>query len=384
MGTGSDIELGRIKLGKQIGQGGYGIVYEAILPELANHEVAVKVLDPSPFQGSKAKDRFIQEAKILLSLRHPHIISINGCGVHDGKPYILMERFAGRDLQHVRDTHGAPHPQKVLPFFRKIASALAYAHSQDILHRDLKPSNLMTTQGDARVIDFGIARIIDPNGDRFTRSGGTPVGGAFCAPELVDNPRLEDPRSDIFSLGACWYWLLTGFAPSGRNWEAALTNLDGVDSNYASIVFKMLESLHSRFVSMADVEREIMSLESGHQTKSSIDLLMDDNTMLILGSIFELEAPGVEGGVSAFDLERQMSNHLSKLTMRLTLKRLNSHGLVRIGEMTDWNNTYDAYFVTDEGKDWVEQHQERIESLLQNIAPKSVAASAAEDPDVPF
>lgn len=381
------IDLGDIKIGKEIGKGGYGIVYEAELPQLGNYPVAVKVFDPTPFQGEAAINRFVQEAKILLSLRHPNIISVYNCGIYNGKPYILMEKFGGWDLAHVRKVRGAPAPGIILPFFRKVSAAMAHAHSRGILHRDLKPENLMTTEGDARVIDFGIARIIDPQGVRFTRTGGTPMGGGFAAPEYETDPRSEDPRCDIFSLGACWYWLLTGRTPSGRNWELALSKVDGVTSEYEAVVFKCLNQLDSRFGSMTELEVEIRALELGEKTESATELLIDDDTMLVMGSIFEQEGPGDNDGVSIYEVERQMIDHISKLKLRIILNRLKTHNFIRVDEVKEWNDSYEGYFVTEEGESWVSKHHDQIELLLKTIEPKPevpVSPPTDEDDGLPF
>jgi serine/threonine protein kinase len=126
-------------------------------------------LIPPPFNSAdgKVRERFIQEAEILIKLRHPYITPIYGIGEFDGRPYILMEYFPGLNLQGARQKFGSPNPSKVLPFIEYVGSALEHAHSQNIIHRDIKPTNLLTTRGDARVVDFGIAYVMDP--ERTTR-----------------------------------------------------------------------------------------------------------------------------------------------------------------------------------------------------------------------
>ena len=331
-------------------------------------------------------ERFVQEAKILLTLRHPFIISVLGFGIHGDKPYILMERFEGYNLQVARERHGSPTPSAILPFLRMVASALGYAHQKSIIHRDLKPTNLMTIKNDARVIDFGIARIVDPNGNRFTQSGGTPIGGAFSAPELTEDPRLEDSRIDIYGLGACWYWLLTGQAPCGRNWEMVLTAIDGVTEDYAAVLFKTLNPIERRFSTMEELELEVRALETGGKIESSDDLLTNDDAMLVLGVVFEQETTGADGGVAIYELDRQVAQHITKLRLRLAVRQLLERKLLRVGEARDWNNTYDAYFVEKEGQDIVAQNPERFEKLLSAIEPSQTQSSSQPtgNDNIPF
>lgn len=375
-----DIDLGKLTLGSEIGAGGYGVVYEGRLDEIG-HEVAVKVLEPSTFQGEAAKQRFIAEAKLLLSLRHQYIISVHGLGTHEGKPYIIMERFNGMDLYKACEK-GRPTPEKVLDFMLMTTEALGYAHGFGVIHRDLKPSNLMTVRGDARVIDFGIAALLDREGERLTKKGGTPVGGAFAAPELVSDPRLLDPRTDIYSLAACWYWLLTGNCPQGRNWESQLTRLDGVSDSYSSVIFRGLEEIDNRYSSMDELRDEIRALRSGTRPKAQDELVGNDDVMLVLGAIYEKQELG-DSGVASFELERQISHVLSKLKMKSALGKLERRGFIKSGEFSDWNNSYYGYEVLDEGRECVEENLERVEGLLKRAEPEPVQHNSDDD-DVPF
>lgn len=295
-----------------------------------------------------------------------------------------MERFPGMDLQNARDKHGAPSPADVLPFIRMVASGLAHAHSKAIVHRDLKPTNLMTIRGDARVIDFGIARIIDPEGFRYTRSGGTPIGGQFAAPELEDDPRLEGPRIDVFGLGACWYWLLTGQVPIGRSWETALTKIEGVDERYAAVVFKTLEPLELRFRTMEELEREVHALETGESPTSLDDLVTNDDAVLVLGVIFEQESLDSGGGIAVYNLERQVAGHISKLRLRLALDVLFARGFVERQQTTQWNEDYMEFVVTPPGQAWVKEHKQRVEKLLKTIEAPSQEPADESDEDIPF
>ena len=282
------VQLGTLTVGGLIGRGGYGEVYKARLAPFGQ-DFAVKFLDPSPFHNhpEKAHERFVKEAEILMALRHQYIVPIYGVGEHEGRPYILMEYFDGYNLCAAREKSGAPSPRVVLSFVERVAEGLGYAHQRGVVHRDIKPSNLLTRQGDARVIDFGIAKIMDPEGVRFTETGGTPVGDAYAAPELIADPRLIDPRCDVYSLGACWFWLLTGTTPQGRNWEAALRAVDQMEPQYEQVLLKALDRMEARYQTMGELVADVQALRSDANPRANSAGELDDNAALVLGVLFE-------------------------------------------------------------------------------------------------
>ena len=323
-------------------------MYEATLSSI-DHPFAIKLLDPTPFQpaGSKSLERFLQEAKILFALRHQYIVPIYGVGVFEEKPYILMERFDGFNLNEARERM-VPTPETALNFVRYVAEGLSHAHVQGVVHRDINPSNLMTIQGDARILDFGIAAIVDPKGTRFTRTGNEPVGDAFSAPELLDNRKLIDPRSDIYSLGACWLWLLTGQAPKGRGWESALRGIDGLSREYEQVVLKTLEPLQSRYTSMDEVLAEINVLRTGDQRPKVSLAEVDATANLILGIVFEKNFETEP--VTTFEIERQMGDAYSRFQINIALRKLGKLALLDLTEDSDWNgNSYTAFKLSTTG-----------------------------------
>lgn len=361
-----NINLGELKIGDQIGVGGYGIVYEGFLTQLDDFRVAVKVLEPSAFQGPNAFVRFKQEAKILMQLRHPYIIPLFGCGVFNNKPYIIMERFSGHDLQAVQNKISFPKPKDVLQFFRKIASALGYAHLQGFIHRDLKPTNLMTKQGDCRVIDFGVAKIIDPDSSRLTRTGYHAVSGKFCAPELYNNPMLQDFRTDIYSFGAVWYWLLTGMAPVEKDWASGLDAVPDLSHDYAAVIRKCLDHIDKRYESMAAVERDILALIEGRQPGAAQDGVTDDESLAVLGYIFVNGEDLDNEGVSFGQLESAITS-ISKFRLRIIIDNLISEQAIKCQQIGNYGGRYNDYSCLPLGKSLIRLHQSKIEALLNEI-----------------
>jgi serine/threonine protein kinase len=381
---GARVALGELKVGKEIGKGGFGVVHEASIAGIS-FPFAVKFLDPSPFNAdlASARARFFREAELLFKLRHPHIVAIYGVGEHEGRPYILMEKFAGLNLHAAREK-GAPEPVSVLPFIEYVASALGYAHSQDVVHRDIKPRNLMALKGDGRVLDFGIAALLDPEGARFTRTGGTPVGDAFSAPELLDDPRRKDPRCDIYSLGACWFWLLTGKAPKGVNWEAALRSSVKVSPDYERVVLRCLEQPDARYATMGELAAEVRALQAGDKPKAGLDGIGDDDAVVL--GVIASACPTPGDTTSFYHVEQELTGGLSRLAMGVANRKLLRLGLIETSVETDWNgNDSSVLRLSAAGERWTETHQAHIAGLLASVhARRHAQVAPTSGDDIPF
>jgi Tol biopolymer transport system component len=206
--------LGPYEVKSLLGSGGMGEVYRARDARL-QRDVAVKTLSRSFASADDAQARFEREAHAAAQLSHPNILSLFDVGVHEGTPYIVTELLDGQTLRDVLAT-GLVAVQRAVQYAIQIADALAAAHDAGIVHRDLKPENIFVTgDGRIKVLDFGIARLIEPTQDgsastRFATDAGVVVGtAAYMSPEQVRGERV-DARSDLFSLGSVLYEMLAG------------------------------------------------------------------------------------------------------------------------------------------------------------------------------
>ena len=206
----------RYEVGQVIGRGGMAQVYEGTDTRL-NRRVAIKILRADLARDPVFQERFRREAQSAAGLNHPNVVSVYDTGeetVHDVKvPYIVMEYVDGVTLRHMLSNGPRILPERSLEITAGILAALDYAHRHGIIHRDIKPANIMiNAHGDAKVMDFGIARAVsDSLSD--TTSGSAVMGTAqYLSPEQARG-EVVDARSDIYAVGCVMYELLTGRAP---------------------------------------------------------------------------------------------------------------------------------------------------------------------------
>jgi serine/threonine protein kinase len=187
----------------RIGAGGMGEVYKARDTRL-DRTVAVKVLPAHVALDTQARDRFEREARAVAALNHPHVCTLYDIGRSDDVDFLVMEYVEGVALR------GPMSGEEALRLALQMASALAAAHRQGILHRDIKPGNVMMTAVGVKLLDFGLAKSIDPGREVTVTGAGTILGtAAYMSPEQAQGYRL-DARSDIFSFGAVLYEMLSG------------------------------------------------------------------------------------------------------------------------------------------------------------------------------
>jgi serine/threonine-protein kinase len=198
--------IGRYQLVEKLGQGGMGIVYRAF-DTLLQRVVAIKVISESIDAGAERRERFFREARAAGLLSHRNIITIHDLGEHEGQPYLAMEFLEGEDLQRRSFGPDRMSLARKVDLGIEVCEGLQYAHSRGVVHRDIKPANIfITDNGTAKILDFGLARLVS---SELTNSNMMMGTINYMAPEQVRGERA-DHRSDIFSLGVVLYELLSG------------------------------------------------------------------------------------------------------------------------------------------------------------------------------
>ena len=206
-------KIGKYVIVKEVGRGSTGVVYLSHDPYY-RRDVAIKVYNLESHDEDRARvtrKMFLSEAHMVGMLQHPNILPIFDAGEEAGHYYIVTEHVHGaRTLSAYCKPDNLLPVDDVVEIMYKCAKALHYAHSRGVIHRDIKPSNIMLTQAnDVRIIDFGIALVADSDISRIEGIAGSP---SYMSPEQVQSLEITN-RSDLYSLGAVLYEMLTGFRP---------------------------------------------------------------------------------------------------------------------------------------------------------------------------
>lgn len=199
----------RFKLIQPLGAGGMGLVFEAEVLQPPGGRVAIKMLRTEHLGDPQVRTRFLDEGRACMRLQHPNVIRVfEVAEAEDGTPFIVMERLEGEPL-----SSKAVAPHRAVAIVQQVLAGLGAAHAQGVVHRDLKPENVFVQRNDAvKVLDFGIAKVMDAAGGMGTRTRtgmllGTP---AFMSPEQARSARDADHRSDLWSVAVMLYEILTG------------------------------------------------------------------------------------------------------------------------------------------------------------------------------
>lgn len=243
----------RYKILKKLGSGGMATVYLAI-DRNTNKEVAIKILHPQYLEDKEVLERFYREIEMCKVLEHPCIVKVLDHGKEDDYVYMVMEYVKGKDLKKILEERKILPISMAIEIVKRVAEALAYANSKNIVHRDIKPQNIMiTNDGKVKLMDFGIARVGGLS--TLTQTGifmGTPQ---YASPEQLEGKKV-DIRSDIFSLGIVFYEMLTGVLPYSeettislmlKRYQEDLPDVRTLNPNIPEGIAKIIEKMTARF-----------------------------------------------------------------------------------------------------------------------------------------
>ncbi len=280
-------QLGPYRLGKKLGQGGMGAVYEGVESE-SGEEAAIKVLAPALASEEGFRARFEAEIESLKKLRHPNIVRLFGYGEQAGTLFYAMELVRGTSLEDELRAGRRFEWREVTQIAIKLCRALKHAHDHGVIHRDLKPANLlMSTGGEIKLSDFGIARLF--GNMRMTSDGGVLGTAEYMAPEQADG-RVVTDRCDQYSLGGVLYTLLAGRPPFRAKTMVEMLQLQRyaepelvtrfapqTPAELARIVHQLLEKdPQKRFANALILSRSLEAMERG----LSISLSCGDDFVL--------------------------------------------------------------------------------------------------------
>ncbi|MFA6954660.1 MAG: protein kinase [Thermoanaerobaculia bacterium] len=341
-----------------VGAGGMGEVWRARDPRIGR-EVAIKVLPKEFAESSDRLHRFEQEARAAGSLSHPNLVTIHELGTHDGAPYIAMEMLEGATLREkLRGGHGsggsasgvgtALPTRKAVEIAMQVATGLAAAHDKGLVHRDLKPENIFVTgDGIAKILDFGLVKLSSNFGGDFEEqptvprsSPGVALGTAgYMSPEQVSGGTI-DGRSDIFSLGAVLYELLSGgrafHGPTAVETMNAILHEDPpalsgetsrIPPTLDRIVRRCLEKEpRQRFQSARDVVFALEAMgdaSSGSGERIEARRVLKRSTWLRVAALFAVVVLGAAGGAAFVTWRSAQAEPEVPHYRRLTFRRGN-------------------------------------------------------------
>ena len=213
-------QIGPYEVLERLGSGGMGVVYR-VRREGSREELALKLLLAAYAAFPRGRRRFLREAKVAGSLRHPNVIKIRDLGEHQGLPYMVLDYVPHGSLHDRIDRHGALPLREAARLVHDVARALANAHAAGLVHRDIKPANILMGERGPLLTDFGLCKQLEGESRALTSTGqilGTP---GYMPPEQVRSERL-DGRADIYSLGATLFEALTGRGPFERDSQILL------------------------------------------------------------------------------------------------------------------------------------------------------------------
>lgn len=286
----------RYEIGKRIGRGGMAEIFQA-RDILLDRPVAIKVLFPEFATDPAFVERFRREAQAAANLNHPNIVGVYDWGKVNNTYYIAMEYVNGRTLADILKQSGTLTPMQVCDVMSEVAAALISAHQNGVIHRDIKPGNiLVSTTGQIKVADFGIARALGAGVEQGLTQTGAVMGTAtYFSPEQAQGAPT-DQRSDLYSLGVVMYEMLSGVAPfTGENAVAIAykqvheyampldQRMPAVPTEVAAIVAKCMEKLpDDRYSSAEQVRDDLRRFVEGMPVLAMTDRSENERSTRVL------------------------------------------------------------------------------------------------------
>src|SRR5262245_56463425 len=325
--------IGKYKVEAEIGRGGFGRVYRAYDPTVGRR-VAIKGVVSERNEAVLA--RFRREATATGKLQHKNIVIVYEYGVHENSPYLVMEYLEGEDLKTAIQENHVTSLLEVTSIISQVGEGLQHAHHNGIVHRDIKPANIMLLgDGTAKIMDFGIARVLNEFTTRLTRHGDVLGTLAYLAPELFQGAEIDE-RCDIFSLGAISYQLITGKQPFEADEPARIIyNITATDAPRLSTIVPDcppgLEQLVSRamhkdrelrYQSVEDLLFDLMPIRLQLQSAEAQNLIKKANALVqarqirdaqpLVKQVLQLDPQNT----AARELRERINRELQQQTMR--------------------------------------------------------------------
>jgi formylglycine-generating enzyme required for sulfatase activity/serine/threonine protein kinase len=297
-GKGKSLYMGQYVLLEKLGSGGMGQVLKAYHPGM-DRIVAIKVILAKGKISEESVRRFEREVKAAAKLSHPNIITVYDAGNDNGRHFMVMELVKGRDLNMIVHRKGTLGVGETINYIKQVARGLAFAHENGVIHRDIKPANLLLdTNGNVKILDMGLAKIdTTSNKEKVSMlTGTTSIMGTvdFMSPEQGLSSRNVDARTDMYSLGATLYYLLTkqvmysgetAFAKLIAHSELPIPSLKtirpDVPENLDLIFMKMVaKQVEDRFQSMLELVQELEVIEKESTSTDNLVKLSTANLLL--------------------------------------------------------------------------------------------------------
>ena len=351
--------FGSYTIENKIGEGGMGHVYHARHVTM-DRDVALKVLTPKLMDSPDAVARFHREIKAAAKLQHPNIVTAFDAGEQDGLHFLVMEYVEGRDLSSYVKSKGPLSLKQAIKCTIQAAKGLAYAHEQNIIHRDIKPANLLVDrQGNVKVLDMGLARFeIESENQELTDLTGTGmVMGTidYMAPEQSLDTRTADARSDIYSLGCTFWYLLTGKAIYAGDTlmkkllahrEEAIPKLrelsskvpERIDQVFHKMVAKDKDDRYQSMQEVIDALQDSLKKRSPSDSSSDMSMAADPKLASFLkdGDPSKATTPNMEYEDSKSHTAAEQATLIGEVTSGSSTRKPKPSAALPVGKLPKW------------------------------------------------